>query len=467
MKLGGILGLALALGISACTSASDGPVDPGPPDPELVATVVLTPHLAELEVGVTYQFGAVTLDSAGGVLQGRSTAWASSEPGVATVDSNGLAIALTPGLTSITATSEGITDSASLTVLAIPVVTVVVQPTDTLIELGQVLQLVAEAQDEEGRSLPGRTLAWSSLDPSVASVSDDGLVEAVGLGLASIQADVEGVTGTSLLTVVHAAATLTGAGDIADCSTPWDEATADLLDGIPGIVFTAGDNAYEEGTAEEYANCYGPSWGRHKNRTYPATGNHEYHSHDAAPHFEYFGAAAGDPDKGYYSYEAGAWKVIVLNSNAGRVPVDAGSEQEQWLRDELASSDHACTLAYWHHPRFSSGVYGDDVRFDAFWQALHEYGAELVVVGHEHHYERLAPLNPAGELDSEAGIRQIIAGTGGRYLRPTGVPRTGSEVRNSETFGVLKLTLYHDSYEWDFVPVAGQTFTDSGSGVCH
>ena len=174
-------------------------------------------------------------------------------------------------------------------------------------------------------------------------------------------------------------------------------------------MFTAGDNVYEDGTAEEYADCYGPSWGRHKDRTYPAIGNHEYHTLNGAPHFEYFGAAAGDPDKGYYSYEAGAWKVIVLNSNAGRVPVEAGSEQELWLRAELAASDQACTLAYWHHPRFSSGVYGDDIRFDAFWQALYEYGAELVVVGHEHHYERFAPLDPAGEIDTTNGIRQIIA----------------------------------------------------------
>ncbi|NNK49096.1 MAG: alkaline phosphatase, partial [Gemmatimonadetes bacterium] len=201
--------------------------------------------------------------------------------------------------------------------------------------------------------------------------------------------------------------------------------------------------------------------------TYPAIGNHEYHADGGAPHFAYFGASAGEPDKGYYSYEAGAWKVVVLNSNAGKVPVSAGSAQEQWLRAELAASDHACTLAYWHHPRFSSGVYGDDDRFDALWQALYEFGADLVLVGHEHHYERLAPLNPAGELDSANGIRQIIAGTGGRYLRPTGVPRTGSEVRASDTFGVLKLTLRHDSYEWQFVPVAGHTFTDAGSDICH
>ena len=378
------MALALASGLVACSDTSDGPADPGPPepDPAPVASVVLTPQAAVAEAESKYRFEAVTLDSAGSVLEDRAVTWSSTDPSVASIDSAGLASALVPGLATITATSEG-------------------------------------------------------------------------------------VDGSATLTVVHAPVTLVGAGDIADCETPGDEATAELLDSIDGTVFTAGDNVYEDGTAQEYADCYGPSWGRHKDRTYPAIGNHEYHASDGAPHFAYFGAAAGDPDKGYYSYEAGAWKVIVINSNAGRVPVDSGSEQEQWLRDELSASEHDCTLAYWHHPRFSSGVYGDDDRFDALWQALYEYGAELVVVGHEHHYERLAPLNPAGEIDEAAGIRQIIAGTGGRYLRPTGLPRTGSEVRNSETHGVLELTLRHDSYEWEFVPVAGQTFTDSGTGTCH
>ena len=284
---------------------------------------------------------------------------------------------------------------------------------------GDDAEFEAVALDAAGGPLGGRTIAWSSLDPSVATVTNEGLVEAVSLGTVSIEAEVEGVTGTAELTVVHAAVTLVGAGDIADCATPWDEATADLLDGIPGIVFTAGDNVYEDGTAQEYANCYGPSWGRHKERTYPAIGNHEYHALNGAPHFEYFGAAAGDPDKGYYSYEAGAWKIIVLNSNAGRVPVEAGSPQEVWLRAELAASDHACTLAYWHHPRFSSGVYGDDDRFDAFWQALYEYGAELVVVGHEHHYERFAPwTRPARSIHRPGSGRSSPGPGAGHCGRP-------------------------------------------------
>lgn len=460
--------VALASGLAACSDGSDAPVDPGTPDPAQtpVATVVLSPHLAQIEVGSTYLFEAVTLDSAGAVLADRSVTWSSSDPAVATIDSTGRAAALTPGPTAIAVTSEGISDSASLTVGEVPVSSVVVEPADTLLEVGQSAILSAEARDANGRPLVERAIIWSGSDASVASVSDRGRVDAVAPGTVSIKAEVEGVTGSAALTVVQAPVTLVGAGDIADCGTPWDEATANLLDAIPGIVFTAGDNVYEDGTAEEYANCYDPSWGRHKDRTYPAIGNHEYHASEGAPHFEYFGAAAGAPDKGYYSFEAGAWKVIVLNSNAGRVPVDSGSEQEQWLRGELASSDHACTLAYWHHPRFSSGVYGDDDRFDAFWQALYEYGADLVLVGHDHHYERFAPLNPAGEVDAASGIRQIIAGTGGRYLRPTGPPRTGSEVRDSEAHGVLKLTLRHDSYDWEFIPVAGQSFTDAGSGIC-
>lgn len=377
-----------------------------------------------------------------------------------------LLLALAWGLAGCSEGTDGPVDPGPPAPARTPVATVVLSPQLAKIEVRSTYLFQAVTLDSAGVILADRPVVWLSSDPAVAAIDSTGRAAALGPGITSITATSEGISDFAALTVVQAPVTLVGAGDIADCDTPWDEATADLLDAIPGIVFTAGDNVYEDGTAEEYANCYDPSWGRHKDRTYPAIGNHEYHASEGAPHFEYFGAAAGAPGKGYYAYEAGAWKVIVLNSNAGRVPVDAGSEQEQWLRGELASSDHACTLAYWHHPRFSSGVYGDDDRFDAFWQALYEYGADLVLVGHDHHYERLAPLNPAGEVDAASGIRQIIVGTGGRYLRPTGPPRTGSEVRDSEAHGVLKLTLRHDSYDWEFIPVAGQTFTDAGSGTC-
>jgi len=238
-----------------------------------------------------------------------------------------------------------------------------------------------------------------------------------------------------------------------------------LLDAIAGTVFALGDNAYVSGTATEYANCYDPTWGRHKARTKPAPGNHDYATAGAAGYFGYFGAVAGDPTKGYYSYDLGDWHVIALNSN---LSMSVGSTQEQWLAADLAASTKSCTLAYWHHPRFSSGTtHGSDSRSQAIWQDLYNAGAELIVVGHEHNYERFAPQTPAGVADPARGIREFVAGTGGESHYPFGTPIANSEVRNSTTFGVLKLTLSAGAYSWAFVPVAGSTFTDSGSGTCH
>jgi hypothetical protein len=342
-----------------------------------------------------------------------------------------------------------------------------VTPQESLVEVGAWVQLAAVARDAEGNALPDRTVTWASADPAVATVTPNGRAEGVATGWTTVTAESEGKADTASVTVVHAPVTLVGAGDIADCATLDDEATADLLDTIPGTVFTLGDNAYEDGTPDEFDTCYDPTWGRHKDRTFPAVGNHEYHTAGAAGHFAYFGAAAGDPTRGYYSYELGAWKIVVLNSNAGKVSVAAGSEQEQWLRAELSSDPRLCTLAYWHHPRFSSGFHGDDETYQALWQALYDGGSDVVLTGHDHHYERLAPLSDAGELDPAGGIRQFVVGTGGRLLRPAPFPRPHSEVRDSETFGVLQFTLRHDSYDWEFVPVAGQTFTDQGSGACH
>ncbi len=261
------------------------------------------------------------------------------------------------------------------------------------------------------------------------------------------------------------AVTFAGAGDISSCSQDNDEATARLLDAIAGTVFVLGDNAYPSGTASEYANCYDPTWGRHKARTKPATGNHDYATAGAAGYFGYFGAVAGDPTKGYYSYDLGDWHLIALNSN---LSMSAGSAQEQWLAADLAASTKSCTLAYWHHPRFSSGTtHGSDSRSQAIWQDLYDAGAELILVGHEHNYERFAPQTPAGVADPARGIREFVAGTGGESHYPFGTPIANSEVRDNTTFGVLKLTLSAGAYSWEFVPVAGSTFTDSGSGTCH
>lgn len=257
---------------------------------------------------------------------------------------------------------------------------------------------------------------------------------------------------------------LVGAGDIADCSSDGDEATAELLDGIPGTVFTTGDNAYPDGTVSEFIDCYDPSWGRHKARTYPSAGNHDYHTDGATGYFDYFGPVAGEPGKGYYSYDLGSWHIIVLNSN---IRVSAGSEQEQWLRADLAAHPVACTLAYWHEPRFSSGdQHGSSVSIQPLWQALYDYSADVVLNGHEHNYERFAPQDPQGVADPVRGIREFVVGSGGRNHYEITTTIANSEVQNDDTYGVLKLTLHPDSYSWEFIPVAGGTFSDIGTAPC-
>ena len=259
---------------------------------------------------------------------------------------------------------------------------------------------------------------------------------------------------------------LVGAGDIASCYSDGDEATAALLDAIPGTVFTAGDNAYQAGSAADFGGCYEPSWGRHKARTRPSPGNHDYATDGAYGYYSYFGDLAGPAGRGYYSYDLGAWHIIALNSNCWAVSCDAGSEQEQWLRADLAAHPAACTLAYWHHPRFSSGLHGGDSTLQPFWQALYDYGTDIVISGHDHDYERFAPQAPDGRADPNNGIREFIVGTGGASHYGFGSVASNSEVRDSSTFGVLKLTLHPTSYDWQFVPVAGEAFTDSGSEAC-
>jgi hypothetical protein len=261
---------------------------------------------------------------------------------------------------------------------------------------------------------------------------------------------------------------LVAAGDIASCAGLGDAATAALVGLSPGTVATMGDNAYNGGTAGQFNNCYGPTWGQFKNRTRPSVGNHEYGTPGAAGYFNYFGAAAGPPGKGWYSYDLGDWHVVVLNSNCARVACGPGSEQERWLRADLAASAHRCTLAYWHHPRFSSdGRHGDNGAVGPFWLALYEYGADLVLGGHAHVYERFGPQDPTGRADPAFGIRQIVVGTGGRSHYGFSGVKAHSEARNADTFGVLQLALRAGEYDWRFVPQAGKTFSDSGTSACH
>jgi len=257
---------------------------------------------------------------------------------------------------------------------------------------------------------------------------------------------------------------LVGAGDIANCSSSGDEATALLLDNIAGTVFTAGDNAYSNGSATDYSQCYDPTWGRQKARTRPAPGNHEYNTSGAAPYYAYFGANAGPAGLGYYSYDLGGWHLISLNSN---IAMSAGSAQEQWLRADLAANTQQCVLAYWHHPRFSSGSHGSSTAPQPLWQALYDYNADLVISGHDHNYQRFAPQTPTGAADPARGIREFVVGTGGTSHYTFGTPIANTEAYNTDTYGVLKLTLSATGYSWEFIPVAGATYRDSGSGSCH
>ena len=261
---------------------------------------------------------------------------------------------------------------------------------------------------------------------------------------------------------------LAAAGDIADCG-PGAEITAGLLDALPGTVAVLGDAAYDDGTPGEFARCYAPTWGRHKSRTRPSVGNHEYGTAGAAGYFDYFGAAAGERGKGWYSYDLGAWHLVALNSNCAEAGgCHAGSEQERWLRADLAADDARCTLAYMHHPHFSSGnAHGGSPAVRPLWQALEADGAELVLAGHDHDYERFAPQTTAGVLDHQRGVRQFVVGTGGRGLRSFGGAQPNSEVRDNTAFGVLHLRLRDGGYDWRFVAQPGKSFTDSGTASCH
>src|SRR3990170_7701588 len=241
------------------------------------------------------------------------------------------------------------------------------------------------------------------------------------------------VFAAALALLVPKPATLIAAGDVASCRSSGDEATAALVAKVPGTVAVLGDIVYERGTAAELARCYSPSWGRFRKRTRPALGNHDYGSGSAAPALAYFGLP-----RSYYSYELGAWHAVVLDSNCWAVGgCGAGSPQERWLRADLAAHPARCTLAYWHHPRFSSGYHGSDATYGAFWRALYEADAEIVLNGHDHHYERFAKQNPSGKPDPGRGIREFVVGTGGRSLYGLGRPENNSAAFSAEAFGVL------------------------------
>jgi calcineurin-like phosphoesterase family protein len=307
------------------------------------------------------------------------------------------------------------------------------------------------------------------------------MASTVGIGAvhrALVVAVVIAVVGGLVTTAAGAAdPVIYAAGDIA-CK-PGDPSTAtkchqtktsDIILGGASKALALGDLQYDSASLSNLRNSYDRSWGRIKSITSPVLGNHES---TGSGYFDYFYGSGvnngpyGQRGKGYYSYNVGTWHLIAINSNCSRVACNAGSAQEQWLRSDLAANPKACTLAYWHHPRFSSGHDGDGTFMQDIWKALFNANADVVLVGHSHNYERFAPMNASGALDRVRGIREFVVGTGGAFFTGMSSAKPNSEVRQNNTYGVLKLTLHPTSYDFKFVPESGKTFTDTGSGPCH
>jgi uncharacterized protein YjdB len=458
---------ALAAGSATIAATSEGMVGTSSitVTSVAVASVSVSPSSAGINAGTTRQLTATPKDASGNTLSGRVITWSTDNTAAATVNTSGLVRGVAAGTANITAHCEGQTGSSAITVIVVPVASVTVSPATAAINVGATQQLTANPKDAGGNTLTGRTVTWASDNTAAATVSSSGLVSGVAAGSANVTATCEGKSGTSAVTVSASTGTVTlvGAGDIA-CGGCAQDQTATLILNIPGTVFTAGDNAYEDGSLSQFMQYYDPSWGQFKSRTRPSPGNHEYHTTNAPDYFSYFGTLAGPLGLGYYSYDIGGWHIISLDSE---ISMGAGSAQETWLKADLAASSSQCTIAYWHRPRYNSGdIHGDASDVQPLWQDLAAAGAEIVICGHEHVYERYEPLDVNGNA-SATGIREFVVGTGGANLYSITTPSSHLQAWNTTSYGVLKLTLGPGTYSWQFIPAAGSTYTDSGSGVCH
>ncbi|MBA3658202.1 MAG: Ig-like domain-containing protein [Gemmatimonadales bacterium] len=441
----------------------------------LGVTIIPAPGVIEISgvedsmyVGDTLRVTAQVRDAAGAAVNGAPISWTSGDTRIGSVSPTGLIEAREAGHLLIRAQSGTLSRGAGISIIR-HVDRVAITPTALTLRVGDRIRIHAKLRDAAGTVLEGRTVVWSSDDSTIATVNDNGRVTAFAPGHTRILAVSETETAHADVTVATpqptpgTTVTLVGAGDIGTCLGDGDERTAKLLDKIPGTVFVAGDNVYEDGTLKEFQRCYGPTWGRHKHRTRPAPGNHEYNTPGAAGYFDYFGASAGDPSRGYYSYDLGAWHVVMLNSS---VPARPGSSQARWLEDDLDRHPSACTVAIWHHPLYSAE--SSSPRMQTAWELLLAHGAELVINGHAHSYQRYAPQDAAGRPDHDTGIREFIVGTGGRGVGGANrAPAANNEAFYAGGLGVLKLTLHPTSYDWEFVPEPGQRFSDTGSGTCH
>jgi hypothetical protein len=315
--------------------------------------------------------------------------------------------------------------------------------------------------DATGAVIPPSSVTWSSSDSAIARVDVTARVRARRPGVATIGGVGGGVTASQRITVIDPV--IVGAGDMGTCASTNDEATARLLDSLAGTVFTAGDNDYSDATpVPAYGVCFDSTWGRHKGRVRPAAGDDDPRGNSLDDYFNYFGAAAHGPT-GYYSYDLGTWHIVVLNSG---VPVD--STQVRWLRADLAAHPARCTLAITHRPAFSSGNAGNSTGQVPYFEALYDAGAELILAGNDHDYERFAPQAPDQSPDPDSGVVEIVVGTGGKSHGKINLPlQPNSVAQNDDSYGVLRLELHASSYDFRFIPVAGRTFTDAGSGACH
>jgi hypothetical protein len=304
-----------------------------------------------------------------------------------------------------------------------------------------------------------RRVVWTRAWPDAAERTVKIVVEHPG----SVGVDLDGLM---VIEPPTSDPVLVGAGDIARCNSTGDERTATVLDGIAGTVFTAGDNAYPDGSTRDFARCYEPSWGRHRERTRPVPGNHEYQTAGAAGYKEYFGSAATRNGTTWYAYDLGAWRIYALDSACAAVGgCGSSSPQGRWLATDLARHPRRCVAAIWHVPLFSSGAERGDVRTAWMWRTLDAAGAEIVVSGHDHDYERFARKHSDGSASTN-GVRQFVVGTGGVPLRDFGSTVPNSVVRQRSSLGVLVLRLRPTAYSWRFAPVAGESFTDTGSTSC-
>lgn len=357
------------------------------------------------------------------------------------------------------------------------------QPDALAVDSGSTLALAAPgilANDADGlghqlavTAIDTRTLGGQLIIDASGAVVFRPFAGFTGTVSATYQVTDGGATATSQVSItVHPAGRqsnhLWAVGDIAECgSNEMDDAVGWMLAKTEGTIATLGDTAYSTSSAAEFAECFDPAWGPLLPRIRPAVGNNEYNQPGARPYFDYFGSAAGHPDEGWYSYDIGSWHVVVLNSNCREIGgCGPASPQGLWLAADLAAHPSACSLAYWHHPRFSSGRHGSLPATADLWEMLDRAGADIVLVGHDHLYERFAPQSPGGRKTAN-GIREFVVGTGGKDFYPFGKAIANSEVRDAKTAGALRLTLHEHSYDWQFFKAAGSgKLADKGTGPC-